>query len=112
MPGNSPIATCRPTPVRKPTSTVRERKSARNASRASRAASRRAAVSSASTPASATHCGEDGVARATSDAAMMAAVAESAPTTSMREDPNTTNSTAGTSSVYRPVTTGVPEMRV
>ena len=112
MPGSSPIATCRPTPVRNPTSTVRERKSARKPRRASRAASSRPAVSSASTPASATHCGEDGLARASSDAAMMAAVAESAPTTSMREDPNRANSIAGTSSVYRPVTTGVPEMRV
>ena len=52
MSGNCPAATWMPTPVRKPTSTVRDRKLARKASRASRAASSIPAVSSAASPAS------------------------------------------------------------
>ena len=47
-----PAATWMPTPVRNPTSTVRERKSARKPSRASRASSRSAATSNAAAPAS------------------------------------------------------------
>ena len=38
----------------------------------------------------------------------MAAVAESAPTTRCREQPRTANTAIGRSSVYRPVTTGIP----
>ena len=47
MPPNCPIATWTPTPVRKPTSTVREMKLARKPRRASRARTRKAAASSA-----------------------------------------------------------------
>jgi hypothetical protein len=70
-----------PTPVRNPISTVRERKSARNPSPMKRAMSRIAAVMSASSPASATYCGEALAASPANPAAMIAAVAESAPTT-------------------------------
>ena len=38
----------------------------------------------------------------------MAAVAESAPTTRWRDEPRTANTAIGNSSVYRPVTTGIP----
>ena len=38
----------------------------------------------------------------------MAAVAESAPTTRCREEPRTAKTAIGSSSVYRPVTTGIP----
>jgi hypothetical protein len=42
----------------------------------------------------------------------IAAVAESAATTRCRDDPKTANATSGNSNVYKPVTTGVPAMRV
>ena len=47
-----------------------------------------------------------------SPAARMAAVAESAPTTSRREEPRRANSSVGKITVYRPVTTGVWAMEV
>ena len=49
----------------------------------------------ASNPASATYCGEPAAARPTSPAAMMAAVAESAPTTRWRDDPKSAYSAIG-----------------
>ena len=42
----------------------------------------------------------------------MAAVAESAPTTSNRDEPSSANSTVGKMIVYSPVTTGVRAMEV
>ncbi len=44
--------------------------------------------------------------RPASPADRMAAVAESAPTTSSREEPSRANSNAGKITVYSPVTTG------
>ena len=38
----------------------------------------------------------------------MAAVAESAPTTKWREEPRMAKTAIGNSSVYKPVTTGIP----
>ena len=58
IPATWPIATWIPTPVRKPTRTERERKSATNPSRSRRARSRIPAVISASIPASAMYSGE------------------------------------------------------
>ena len=43
-------------------------------------------------------------------AAITAAVAESAPTTRWREEPNTANANTGKTIVYRPVITGMPAM--
>jgi len=108
MSGSCPAATWMPTPVRKPTSTVRERKLARKASRASRAASSIPAVSSAASPASRTYSGEPTAAIPASAAARMAAVAESAATTRCRDEPRTANAAIGRSIVYRPVTSGIP----
>ena len=54
MSGSCPAATWMPTPVRKPSSTVRDRKLDRKPSRASRASSSRAPVSRAASPASRT----------------------------------------------------------
>ena len=47
-----------------------------------------------------------------SPAARMAAVAESAPTTSSRDDPSRANSRVGKMIVYRPVMTGVCAIEV
>ena len=44
--------------------------------------------------------------------AVIAAVAESAPTTRCRDDPNKANNAMGIRMVYRPVTTGVPAILV
>ena len=97
-------------------STVRERKSARKPNRAMRASQSSAPVSSALSPARATQCGEAGCNPATPSAAMpaymMAAVAESAPTTRCRDEPNTAKATTGISRVYRPVITGMPAILV
>ena len=81
MAGSCPAATWMPTPVRKPTSTERERKFARNPSRAARASSSIAPASSAASPASRTYCGDPATASPASAAARIAAVAESAATT-------------------------------
>ena len=51
---------------------------------------------SASIPASATYCGEAAAAMPARPAAMIAAVAESAPTTRCREEPSTAKSAIGT----------------
>ena len=43
---------------------------------------------------------------------MIAAVAESAPTTRCREDPSRANTAIGMRIVYRPVITGIPAIEV
>ena len=88
-----------PTPVRKPINTVRERKSARNPRRMTRARIRKTAAINASTPANARYCSEPMAAIPTRPAARIAAVAESAPTTRCREEPNRANSAVGMSMV-------------
>ncbi len=57
--------------------------------------SRIAAVISARSPARATYCGDAVAASPASPAAMIAAVAESAPTTRWRDDPKRANSAMG-----------------
>ena len=64
------------------------------------------------TPTSAMYCAVPAGAMRDSPLAKIAAVAESAATTRWRDDPKIANATRGSSSVYRPVTTGVPAMRV
>ncbi len=61
MPATCPVATCTPTPVRKPTSTVRERKLARKPRRAIRARKSMPPASSAERLARPTHCGDAGL---------------------------------------------------
>ena len=112
MPEISPSATWIPTPVRKPISTVRERKSAMNPRPISLAKMRKPAAMKASTAASATYSSEPVAASPNSPAARIAAVAESAPTTRCREEPNSANRAIGIRIVYRPVITGVPEILV
>ena len=75
------MPTWKPTPVRKPTRTVCERKSARKPSLKARASSRKPAVSSATSPASATYRSLPAGAIGESPLARIAAVAESAATT-------------------------------
>ncbi len=77
-----------------------------------RATRRRAAVSSATMPTSATYFALCGGAIWESELARIAAVAESAATTRWRDEPKTANRITGSSTVYSPVTTGVPAMRV
>ena len=108
MSGNCPAATWMPTPVRNPTSTVRDRKLARKLSRASRTAISSPPVSSAASPASRTYRSEPAAARPVSAPASMAAVAESAATTRWRDEPRTANAAIGSSIVYKPVTRGIP----
>ena len=108
MSGSCPAATWIPTPVRNPTSTVRERKFARNPSRASRATSSITPASRAASPASRTYRSDPATARPASAAASMAAVAESAATTRCRDEPRTAKIAIGRSSVYKPVTSGIP----
>ena len=108
MSGSCPAATWMPTPVRNPTSTVRDKKLARKLSRASRAISNIPAVSRAASPASLTYRSEPTAARPVSAAARMAAVAESAATTRCRDDPRTAYTAIGRSIVYKPVTSGIP----
>ncbi len=95
-----PIATWMPTPVRKPISTLRDRKLAMNPSFRSRAAMSTTATISAARPAIATYSVEL-VARPipTRPAASTTAVAESAPTTRWREDPKMANRKSGTTIV-------------
>ena len=112
IPEISPMATWMPTPDRNPTSTVRDRKSAKNPSRASRARTRKPAAMSASMPDRASLSAERGAARVATQEARMAAVAESAPTTRCREAPKIAYRTIGSRRVYRPVMTGVPEILV
>ena len=95
MPPICPMATWMPTPVRKPTRTVLERKSARKPRRTRRATIRMAPVIRASTPAYAMYSDEPTATIPTRPAAMMAAVAESAPTTKWRDEPNRAKSARG-----------------
>jgi hypothetical protein len=97
-----------PTPVRNPTSTVRDRKLARKLSRASWATNSIAPVSRAASPASWTYRSEPVTARPVSAAASMTAVAESAATTRWRDEPRTAYAAIGRSIVYKPVTRGIP----
>ena len=100
MPPTWPIATWRPTPVRNPTSTLRDRKLAMKPSLRSRAAISRTAHMSAASEASATYSGVCATAPiARSPVARIAAVAESAPTTRWRDDPKIAKTRIGTSSV-------------
>ncbi len=66
----------------------------------------------ASIPARVTYCGEAIAAIPASPAAMMAAVAESAPTTRWRDEPSRANTAMGMRIVYRPVMTGIPAIVV
>ena len=59
-------------------------------------------------PASATYSGEPAAASGVRPANMMAAVAESAPTTRWRDEPRTANTARGMRIVYSPVITGIP----
>ena len=92
MPGICPEGTDIPTPVRNPISTDADRKSPRNPSRSSRASTSMPPQTSAVRLQNATHSGESGVSpeidRLASPADMIAAVAESAPTTSSFEAPS------------------------
>ena len=83
-----------------------------NPSRTRRARSRNPAAIRASTAARATYWSEPTDARPTRPAARIAAVAESAPTTRCRDEPNTANRAMGIRIVYNPVITGVPAILV
>src|SRR3954467_15068126 len=81
IPPSWPIATWIPTPVRNPMRTVRDRKLAMKPSRSSRATTRSTPHMSAASEASSTYSGDCATAPiATSPVAMIAAVAEAAPT--------------------------------
>ena len=87
-----PDSTWMPTPVRKPISTEADRKSPRNPSRSSRASNSMPPQMSATRLQSATHSGEPGVQPRNAEGraarpTRMAAVAESAPTTSSLDAP-------------------------
>ena len=92
--------------------TARERKSETNPSFSRPARRRKTAARRAIIPAYATYCGDWGTAITASPLAMIAAVAESAPTTSCRDDPKMAKTAKGRRRVYRPVTTGIPAMFV
>src|SRR5215469_16490195 len=92
-------ATWTPTPDRKPTRTVRERKSARKPNRSTRASSTMPPESKAIRLVRATYLGLDGAAREMRAAATIAAVAESALTTKCRDEPNKANTIMGKSIV-------------
>ena len=66
----------------------------------------------ASIPASETYSGVATAAMPASPAAMIAAVAESAPTTRCRELPSSAKTAIGTRIVYSPVMTGIPAIEV
>ena len=99
MLGIWPEATWMPTPVRKPTSTEADRKSPRKPSRSSLARISMTPQTRAVRLVSATHSGEFGVApempAAMRPADRIAAVAESAPTTSIRDAPIRANISVG-----------------
>ena len=102
--------------MRNPISTDADRKSPRKPSRSSRASTSIAPQTSAVRLQNATHSRESGVSplidRLASPADMIAAVAESAPTTSSLEAPSSANRTVGKMIVYRPVTIGVCAIEV
>jgi hypothetical protein len=79
------MPTCRPTPVRKPTKTARERKSARNPNLNMRAGSSRSAVSSATLLTSTMYLALSVVALCERELEKIAAVALSAATTGWPE---------------------------
>ncbi len=112
MLGTWPTATWMPTPVRNPMSTLADRKLAMKPSRSSRARMSRPAANRAMVEASATHWADAGAARPAMPAAMMAAVAESAPTTRCLDDPKMPNRRSGHRMVYRPVMTGISAIEV
>ena len=93
-------------------STLRDRKFAMKPSLSSRARMRKPPVIRASIPASETYSGDAIAAMPASPAAMMAAVAESAPTTRCREEPSSAKTAIGMRIVYRPVMTGIPAIEV
>ena len=99
MSGICPPITWIPTPVRKPISTDADRKSPRKPSRSTRAMISIPPQTSAVRLVKATHSGDSGVSPATlnpaSPAARIAAVAESAPTTSSFDDPSRANTIVG-----------------
>ncbi len=95
MPPSCPMAIWIPTPVRNPMMTARERKSETNPSFSSPARRRNTAARMAIIPAYATYCGERGTAITASPLAMIAAVAESAPTTRCRDDPKMAKTAIG-----------------
>ena len=112
MSGIWPVSTWTPTPVRNPISTEADRKSPRNPSRNTRAMSSRTPQISGDEAACrrATPASPGSPRRSTAaprPAARIAAVAESAPTTSSREAPSRAKIIVGKMTVYRPVTTGV-----
>ncbi len=95
MPPISMRDTWMPTPVRNPTSTVRDKKSARKPSPIKRARMRNPAAMRASRPHRAIYSDEPEAARPMRPAARMAAVAESAPTTRCRDEPKRANRAMG-----------------
>ena len=84
-----------PTPVRNPTSTVRDRKSARKPALKTRASRSTPAVSSVSMPTSAMYRSLPSGAIWESAPEKIAAVAESAATTRWRDEPKTAKATSG-----------------
>ena len=90
--GSGRTSTWMPTPVRKPISTEADRKSPRNPSRSSRAMNSMPPQMIATRLQNETHSGDSGVSpgtlRLSSPAERMAAVAESAPTTSSLDAPS------------------------
>ena len=95
-PPNWPIATWIPTPVRNPMSTLRDRKLAMNPSLRIRAPTRRTAHIRAHSEASSTYWVDSAVAPiATRPVAMIAAEAESAPTTRWRDEPSRAKTATG-----------------
>ena len=99
-PASWPIATWMPTPVRKPTRTLRDRKYARNPSLRTRASRRIAATISAASPIIAIHSVDPPTSPSpVSPAAIVIAVAESAATTRCRDEPRIANRKTGIRSV-------------
>ena len=100
IPPTWPMATWMPTPVRKPMSTLRDRKFAMKPSLSRRAATSRTAHMRAASDVIWTYSVVWAVwPMATSPVARIAAVAESAPTTRWRDDPKIAKNRTGRSSV-------------
>ena len=108
IPDRLPMISETPTPDRNPASTGWEIRSARNSSFATANSSRNTAVRIASTPTAEAYSAVPWAATSPAPAATRAAVAESAPTTSCREEPIRANISAGSSAQYRPVWIGRP----